>query len=202
MCTPFVEEVSSTKSPGWSGAHRWMINRIERRAILKRLASHRHQGPHQMARMIPVLLVSIGVWGNAQACDTEMDNASADKFSSSFRELRSTKGHFEGGNWSREVDAWGGAKHVAMQCLALHATAQKLSAAALGQLMGAPDETLRCPSSACSALLRHAEWRGGKKPPRGVKEVWIYRWRGEHDRLALALSHGAVLNDGWLLVHE
>jgi hypothetical protein len=179
-----------------------MINRIERRAILKRLASHRHKGPHQMDRMISVVLVSIGVWGNAQACDIEMDNASAAKFSSSFRELRSTKGHFEGGKWSREVDAWGGAKHVAMQCLAIHASARKLSSAELRQLMGAPDETVSCPSTACNALVRHAEWRDEKKPGAKVKEVWVYRWRGEHDRLALALSSTAVLADGWLLVHE
>jgi hypothetical protein len=196
-----LEEVSSAESPGWSGARRRVINLIERRAILKRLNSLRHQGPHQMAQFIPVVLVSIGVWSNAHACDVEMDNATAAKFSSSFRELRSTNGHFNGGTWTPAVDAWGGAKNLAMQCLAKHAVARGLASDRLQELMGAPDEVVPCPSRECKTLAGQAQWRGDK-PVLHASALWIYRWRGQHDRLAFAMRDGAVRADGWLFVHE
>jgi len=184
-----LEEVSSAESPGWSGARRWVINLIERRAILKRLISLRHQGPHQMAQFIPVVLVSIGVCSNAQACDVEMGNAAVANFSSSFRELRSTTGHFDGGTWTPSVDAWGGAKHLAMQCLAKHAAADGLASHRVRELMGAPDEVVACPSRVAGAAAPESE-------------LWIYRWRGQHDRLVLAMREGFVRADGWMFAHE
>ena len=196
-----LEEVSSAESPGWSGARRWVINLIERRAILKRLISPRHQGPHQMAQFIPVVLVSIGVWSNAQACDVEMGNEAVAKFSSSFRELRSTTGHFDGGTWTPSVDAWGGAKHLAMQCLAKHAVARRLASDRVRALMGAPDEVVACSSRACAELVGQAQWRTAAAVAH-TSELWIYHWRGQHDRLVLAMQAGFVRVDGWVFAHE
>lgn len=115
------------------------------------------------------------------------------------QELRSTKGHFSGGAWSPDVDAWGGAKHRVMQCLAGHATAQALRAAPLRRLMGAPDEVLRCPSAACTEALGKAEGSAAAHAP---GELWLYDWRGRHDRLLLVLSAGTVRGSGWLYARE
>jgi hypothetical protein len=144
------------------------------------------------------LAAMLAAAGELQACDGTDPAA----WAQSHRELRSTKGHFSGGAWSPAVDAWGGAKHRVMQCLGRHATAKAMRAAPLRRLMGAPDEVLRCPSPACADALQKAEWEPAA--PAGVQpaELWLYDWRGRHDRLVLLLAAGAVRGSGWLYARE
>jgi hypothetical protein len=184
--------------PGWCGAPRQVIDLAERRAILGALRSPAMQGPRRIRVLSCLFVAAIGLAGELQACDGKDPAA----WARSHRELRSTKGHFSGGNWSPAVDAWGGAKHRLMQCLATHATAASLQPAPLRQLMGPPDERLTCPSAACSDVLEKLEWQPTTAAVADPGELWLYHWRGRHDRLVLAFAQGAVRGHGWLYVRE
>lgn len=135
---------------------------------------------------------------HAQPC---AEAGSVADWSQRYLRLRSASGHFSGGSWTPAVDAWGGEKHRLMQCLAAHAVAAPVRAPQLRRLMGPPDEVLRCPSAACAELAAKAEWEHAAPPPRHG-ELWLYHWRGPHDRLVLAIARGAVRAGGWLYVRE
>jgi hypothetical protein len=139
----------------------------------------------------------LGLAGELHACKGE-DPAD---WARSHQELRSTKGHFSGGAWSPSVDAWGGTKHRVMKCLAAHATAKRLRAAPLRGLMGTPDEVLRCPSTACSDAIGKGDWQPGGSPAE-PGELWLYDWRGRHDRLLIVMAAGTARRSGWLYARE
>lgn len=134
--------------------------------------------------------------GGAQACD-----GSVQTWSQRYLQLRIVPGHFAGGAWTPAVDTWGGEKHRLMQCLAEHAAAGALPAARVRAVMGAPDEQLRCPSAACAELIEKAEWRLGTAPAKPA-QLWLYHWRGRHDRLVLPIGRGGVRGAGWLYERE
>lgn len=153
-----------------------------------------------MRVLLALLLAALGAVatvGAARACD----GGDALAWSQRYLQLRQTPGHFSGASWTPAVDAWGGEKHRLMQCLARHATATPLRSAQLRRLMDAPDERLRCPSPACSEITGSAEWQHGT-PPAPQDELWLYHWRGRHDRLVLAISGDVVRAGGWLYVRE
>lgn len=153
-------------------------------------------------RVVRVFLTGSALAGIAHACASDVMHACADDAAvaasaSGLRELRSNKGHFSGGSWTPAVDAWGGAKHRALQCLGTHAAARRLPAAQARTLLGAPDERLPCPSADCSALLGRVEWPASGTPV-APTELWLYHWRGRHDRLLLAVDAAGVQASGWL----
>jgi hypothetical protein len=115
-----------------------------------------------------------------------------------WQSLRSLRGHFDGAAWNVDVDRWQGRKHVLMQALAAQALDERLARDALTQRMGAPDAVWRAGQAAHAGALEQAQWRGG--PPSG--ELWVYHWRGQHDRLLFALDDGHVVATGWLMVQE
>ena len=112
--------------------------------------------------------------------------------------LRPLRGHFDGAAWNADVDRWQGRKHVLMQTLAAQALDERLSRDALTQRMGAPEAVWRAGQPAPAFALEQAHWRGGS--PEG--ELLVYHWRGQHDRLLLALHNGQVVATGWLMVQE
>lgn len=110
-------------------------------------------------------------------------------------ELRSVRGHFDGGAWRAEVDRWGGEKHSAMKALAACALAGHADAGALRRIMGEPDVTLAPAHPDRSALQGGIRWAGAAGPTGGA--WWVYRWRGRHDMLVLAFEAGRVVDTGW-----
>jgi hypothetical protein len=111
--------------------------------------------------------------------------------------LRSQRGHFDGAAWNADVDRWQGRKHLLMQALAAQAMSEQVSRELLTQRMGAPDALWRDGDAAHASAIEQARWQG---TPRG--ELWVYRWRGEHDRLLFAIGEGRVVATGWLMVQE
>ncbi|MBB5016809.1 hypothetical protein HNQ59_000071 [Chitinivorax tropicus] len=109
-----------------------------------------------------------------------------------FRAMRQRHGHFDGGPWQPALDQWQGKKHQAMQKLARHVWQQRLGTAQVRQLMGEPDELIRPDMPMYSAQIQHSNWQG---QPAG--ELWLYNWRGKHDRLVLAMGQGRVVATGW-----
>jgi hypothetical protein len=126
-----------------------------------------------MIRVIAALLAVAGFCGNSGACEGDVQ-----AWSARFLAMKAVHGHFDGGPWIADVDRFGGAKHELMQCLSAQAVAGRVDALQLLRWMGRPDET-------------------SVHPP-----VWIYRWRGAHDRLALTLHDGHVVRADWLLALE
>ncbi len=141
-----------------------------------------------MRYVISCLLAGAAFCSNASACEGRVDDCSR-----SFLSLRAVRGHFDGGPWAASVDRWGGERHQAMQCLAKQATASAAAAAQLTQWMGQPNERLRCPSNDCSVFSEAAG---------DGSEVWVYHWRGTHDRLGFVITGGRVSAAIWAHVGE
>jgi hypothetical protein len=136
-----------------------------------------------MRHVISCLLAATIFCSSAIACEGRVDD-----WSKSFLALRTVRGHFDGGPWTASVDRWGGERHQAMKCLAQQALADAAAATQLAQWMGPPDARLRCPSSDC-ALFSAVAGNGN--------EVWVYHWRGSHDRLGLVMTAGRVSAASW-----
>ena len=117
-----------------------------------------------------------------------------------YRTLRAVRGHFDGGRWSDDVDRWQGRKHVAMQTLADQMLRANAPAGQLRKSMGEPDAALEPGQPAHARALEQAQWLNAAPAPVNTTTLWLYRWRGQHDQLVFALTHGRVVAAGWL--HE
>jgi hypothetical protein len=111
--------------------------------------------------------------------------------------LRAERGHFDGASWNDAVDRWQGTKHQVMQQLARQALQQRLGTDRAAALLGPPDQVLPSGAQEQVAVLQHTQWQG---TPAG--ELWLYRWRGTHDQLVLALHQGQVQAAGWWYAFE
>ena len=136
-----------------------------------------------MRHVIFWLLAAAAFCSSASACPSRVEDCSR-----SFLSLRAVRGHFDGGPWTASVDRWGGERHQAMLCLAQQATTEAAAATQLTRWMGPPDERLRCPSIECAVFSATA----GE-----TSEVWVYHWRGAHDRLGFVITAGRVSDAAW-----
>jgi hypothetical protein len=112
-------------------------------------------------------------------------------------QLRQAKGHFSGGEWRQELDAWQGRKHQLMQGLAKDVLAARGDAPDVLALMGEPDFKVVADQADYADWLRRADWQGTPGPL-----LWSYHWRGQHDQLLVAFSAGRVSAVGWLYAWE
>lgn len=117
-----------------------------------------------------------------------------------FRTLRKVRGHFDGGAWNNDVDRWQGHKHVVMQALATQMLNQRASTAQLRQAMGEPDARWMPGQAEQTRAIEQAQWQGAAGGKAAT--LWLYRWRGTHDQLVLALEHDRVAAAGWLYQWE
>jgi len=136
-----------------------------------------------MRHVISWLLAASTFCSSALACVGQVED-----WSRSYLALRSVRGHFDGGAWTASVDRWGGERHRAMLCLATHVSAEAAATAQLLRWMGPPHERLRCPSTGCQAFAADAALAG---------ELWVYHWRGQHDRLGFVITRGRVSAATW-----
>ncbi|KAJ3289207.1 hypothetical protein HK104_007659 [Borealophlyctis nickersoniae] len=63
-------------------------------------------------------------------------------FASDYKTLRETKGHFDGGDYLKDVDGFGGKKHRALQALGTHLGQKGKPAADIIKTLGKPDEII------------------------------------------------------------
>jgi hypothetical protein len=144
----------------------------------------------------------MAIWSACAAC-ASADYASANpamsdiQMQQSFAQLRLIRGHFEGGPWNDAVDKWQGVKHVAMQQLAQSVLRAKAASEKTKELLGPPDKVLTKAQFAQLSEYAPVSWQGV-----AGSVVWLYRWRGEHDQLAVSLDQGRVVAVGWLYALE
>ncbi|WKB54994.1 hypothetical protein [Eleftheria terrae] len=157
----------------------------------------------------------------APAADAPAEGpADAQALSRSYLALRKAPGHFNGGRWNAEVDGWGGRKQRVMEQLAAEVLGRPTTAAGLRRLMQQPDEVTACPSAGCSTIvsglreggessatsMAPAGW-GREAVGSALKQttgasLWIYDWRGRHDRLVFVVAGDQVQAGGWLYAGE
>jgi hypothetical protein len=133
----------------------------------------------------------------AQGCSAGPAPTVQADLAAEWAQLRQQQGHFGGGPWSQELDAWQGRKHQLLQVLAERLLTERPDEAGVRELMGEPDRQLGADSAEYADWLRRTEWRG---EPGG--QLWSYHWRGNHDQLLLAIVAGRVRAVGWLYAWE
>jgi hypothetical protein len=144
---------------------------------------------------IRLLMRFLFVWvalGPLPGCAQEMP-----ALAQQWQALRMQSGHFDGAAWNASVDPWQGPKHQVMQQLAQQAQQGQWTAAVLTRWMGAADQVLLPTDADHVRVWRQAQWQGLPAGP-----LWLYRWRGTHDQLVLALPAGRVAAVGWLYALE
>lgn len=115
-----------------------------------------------------------------------LSGVQVDALGAEFRDLRQVPGHFGGGGWNSEVDAWNGRKHRVMEALGealARAPEERITA-----VMGPPDD----PAGAWSLV----------QPPAGTTHLLVYRWRGMHDFLYFLRSGSEGRGSGWWMALE
>ena len=145
-------------------------------------------GHPRIHKFIAALLLMLPLQGWAQ------DTAA---LSRQWLAMRMQNGHFDGAAWNAEVDAWQGAKHRLMQQLAQRAGQERWTAGQLKGWMGEADRVLSGGEAEHARVLGQAQWQGG---PAGV--LWLYRWRGSHDQLVMAVQRGRIVAVGWVYAWE
>lgn len=148
---------------------------------------------------IGMLLLALGlVLGCASGVAEQQ--AGADKghaMAVEWAQLRQAKGHFAGGEWRQDLDAWQGRKHQLMQELAAEVLAARGDTPAVLALLGEPDAKVMVDQADYADWQRRTEWQGSPGPL-----LWSYHWRGQHDQLLVAFSEGRVSAVGWLYAWE
>ncbi|WP_339409196.1 hypothetical protein [Pseudomonas sp. EA_35y_Pfl2_R5] len=112
-------------------------------------------------------------------------------------QLRQAKGHFAGGEWREDLDAWQGRKHQLMQALAAEVLVARGDTPTVLALLGEPDAKVTVGQADYVDWQRRTEWQGNPGPL-----LWSYHWRGQHDQLLVAFSEGRVSAVGWLYAWE
>lgn len=156
------------------------------------------EGSNKMNKVIYWVLAMAACCGNSRAC--EGNDA---QWAKEFAALRTVRGHFDGGNWAADVDRWQGRKHQVMQCLAAGLSAAGTPVERVRERMGEPDARVNCPSAECEGVVRLMEARAdGAQRVATTRQLWVYQWRGQHDRLVFSVVAGKVSDVGWAYALE
>ncbi|KAI8826968.1 uncharacterized protein EV422DRAFT_512119 [Fimicolochytrium jonesii] len=136
--------------------------------------------------------------------------------STAYKSLRERKGHFNGGEHDRDVDGYGGKKHITMKALADTLGRKGTPAIKILEVMGAPDEIVpkvgasnvgpldAAGPGAISNAMPGPVVGGGEVnalgPGSGNPYFIIYHWRGRHDYLWFLVDgteHENIEGYGW-----
>lgn len=111
-----------------------------------------------------------------------------------FRELRKTKGHFDGGPWRNDVDRWMGRKHRVMEALRQAIDVRGFGRPQLAEQLGAPDRILDENDPMFHTFAR--DFNHSQKN-HGPVEILVYHWRGGHDFLYFVAVDEMLIDSGW-----
>ncbi len=111
-----------------------------------------------------------------------------------FRELRTIKGHFDGGPWRNEVDRWMGHKLRVMQGLRQRIEARGFGRPQLVEQLGTPDQILDKNDPMFHTFARDFN---SSTENTGPVEILVYHWRGGHDFLYFVAVDEMPVDSGW-----
>jgi hypothetical protein len=162
---------------------------------------------HCKLATILILLLLAGCAGRASTPGTPLETVKADNLAvdpiediaAEFRNLRTIKGHFEGGTWNDDVDKWMGRKHQLMVQLGSRLGAGEYSKAQVIQWLGSPDLTARQGDDLFDLASSLPKF---EKPATGSYELLVYHWRGTHDFLYFTSQGETIINSGWWYAGE
>ncbi|KAI7824055.1 hypothetical protein BC939DRAFT_423488 [Gamsiella multidivaricata] len=126
----------------------------------------------------------------------------------SFQNLRSIKGHWDGGEANPAVDNFNGEKHQTLQKLGEYFGKPGTSAADILATMGQPDEMKQTMDEAFQASLMPGPMIGGTDASVGAANAtvmyFIYKWRGNHDYLWFKIDavKEQVIESSWYHAYE
>ena len=126
-----------------------------------------------------------------QGCDLP---AGTRELAAEFERLRAVQGHFQGGSWIDDVDAWMGRKHQVMIELGSRLGGRGCTQAQVTDLLGPPDQVAGPGDAAFDQVSHLADFQ---KPPGEAYELLVYDWRGAHDFLYFTSEGGTILGSGW-----
>jgi hypothetical protein len=127
---------------------------------------------------------------SGQGCNlSEIQELAAD-----FARLRAVQGHFQGGPWTAEVDAWMGPKHQVMIELGDRLAEAGCEQAQVTDLLGPPDLIVHPGDPLFDQVRRQAEF---EEPAVESYTLLVYYWRGAHDFLYFTSDGQTILGSGW-----
>jgi hypothetical protein len=151
---------------------------------------------------ILILLLLAGCAGRANTPGIPLETVEADNLATAsiqdiaaeFRNLRTVKGHFQGGTWNDDVDKWMGRKHQLMIQLGSRLGAGEYKEAQVLQWLGPPDLIAREGADLFDLINSLPEF---ERPTTGPYDLLIYYWRGTHDVLYFTSQGETIINSGW-----
>ncbi len=157
---------------------------------------------HLKLATILILLLLAGCAGCASPPGTPLETVEADNLAmdaiediaAEFKNLRTIKGHFQGGTWNDDVDKWMGRKHQLMIQLGSLLGTGEYSKTQIIQLLAPPDLIAREGDELFDLINNLWDF---EKPATGPYELLIYYWRGTHDLLYFTSQGETIINSGW-----
>ena len=131
-----------------------------------------------------------------QGCDLP---TGTQELAAELEHLRAVRGHFQGGPWIDDVDAWMGRKHQVMIELGSRLGGGGCARTQVTDLLGPPDQIARPGDAVFDQVSRQAEFQN---PPGEAYELLLYYWRGARDFLYFTSEGGTILGSGWWHVYE
>ncbi|KAJ8326989.1 hypothetical protein BDV3_000122 [Batrachochytrium dendrobatidis] len=127
------------------------------------------------------------------------------EFGMELQQLRSIKGHWDGGEYNQDIDGFQGRKHVLLTILGKELGKPGTPAVKIFELLGQPDKS--------EALDSMVTFMPGPKVPKGTTTasqastntlVLVYNWRSNHDFLWFKIDTvtETVLESGWWMAME
>jgi hypothetical protein len=123
------------------------------------------------------------------AASPSSDDGRIDALGAELQRLRAIPGHFGGGVWSQDADAFGGRKHVVMQELGKRL--ERAPRTRIEAVMGAPD-----------AVVQAGDPLWQLATPTAGATLLVYHWRGTHDFLYFELAGDTAVRSGWWMALE
>lgn len=131
-----------------------------------------------------------------QGCEVSVE---LQQLAAEFRSLREVQGHFQGGPWIDEVDAWMGRKHQVMIELGEQLEGRGCRRGQITEHLGAPDLIVGPGDPLFEQVTEEAEFPGS---PGEAYELLIYYWREARDFLYFAARGDIVTCSGWWHAYE
>lgn len=131
--------------------------------------------------------------------EEDMIDEQIQSMAAEYRELRTVPGHFGGGAWVDDVDAWGGRKHELMQALGSYIASSGLDRETAVNLLGSPDQIVDADHPLYNVIHSLPAYQTTAADDR---EFLVYYWRGEHDFLFLVSEHDIIVNTDWWYAGE